>query len=143
MRQTVFAPAWLDELAELRGTLAPAQLAGVTAGFVFRPELWRPLVGHDPSRRWFERLLLTSTLEVWLIGWAPGQETGVHDHGGASGGMTVAEGALVEEIFDLAGPGKGPGEPRLHALASGRRVTHEPGIPVGFPEARVHRVRVG
>jgi rhodanese-related sulfurtransferase/predicted metal-dependent enzyme (double-stranded beta helix superfamily) len=133
MRQTVFEPAWLDELAELRGTLTPAQLAEVTAGFVFRPHLWRPLVHHDPSDRWFERLLLTSCLEVWLIGWTPGQGTTVHDHGGSVGGMTVAEGALVEDVFQRAGPGS--------ARRTNRPVHHEPGIPVGFAETRVHRVR--
>src|SRR2546423_8152404 len=107
MRQTVFEPAWLDDLAEIRGTLTPAQLAEVTAGFVFRPDLWRPLVHHDRARRWFERLLLTSTLEVWLIGWAAGQETSVHDHGGASGGLTVAEGALAQDVLDFTSPGSG------------------------------------
>jgi len=143
MRHTVFAPAWLDELAELRGTLTSAELAEVTAGFVLRPQLWRPLVHHDPSRRWFERLLLTSMLEVWLIGWAPGQETAVHDHGGSSGGMTVAEGVMAEEIFQAAEPAEGRAEIRPHVVATGRRVTHTPGVPVGFPEARVHRVRNG
>jgi len=135
MRHTVFAPAWLDELAELRGTLTSAELAEVTAGFVLRPQLWRPLVHHDPSRRWFERLLLTSMLEVWLIGWAPGQETAVHDHGGSSGGMTVAEGVMAEEIFQAAEPAEGRAEIRPHVVATGRRVTHTPGVPVGFPEA--------
>ena len=133
MQETVFEPAWLDELAELRGTLTAAQLAEVTAGFVFRPDLWRPLACHDPAQRWFERLLLTSTLEVWLIGWAPGQGTTVHDHGGSSGGMTVAEGTLVEQVFEHASP--------TSSLAAGRRLTHEAGVPVGFPEAHVHRVR--
>lgn len=133
MRQTVFEPAWLDELAELRSTLTPAQLAEVTAGFVFRPDLWRPLVNHDPTRRWFEGLLLTSALEVWLIGWAPGQGTPVHDHGGSSGAMTVAEGTLEEEVFERAGPASG--------LAMARCVAHTAGIPVGFPAAHVHRVR--
>ena len=133
MRQTVFEPAWLDELAELRGTLTPAQLAEVTAGFVFRPDLWRPLAHHDPAHRWFERLLLTSALEVWLIGWAPGQGTPVHDHRGAAGGLTVAEGTLVEEIFEYASPASG--------VVASRRRTHEPGLSVGFAEAHVHRVR--
>src|SRR2546422_988772 len=35
MRQTVFEPAWLDELASLRGTLTSAQLAEGTAGVAF------------------------------------------------------------------------------------------------------------
>ena len=133
MRQTVFESAWLDELAALRGTLSPPQLAEVTAGFVFRPDLWRPLVRHDPSSRWFEGLLLTSALEVWLIGWTPGQGTTVHNHGGSSGAMTVAEGTLVEEVFELSGPSSG--------LAMRRRVAHGAGAPVAFPVGHVHRVR--
>jgi predicted metal-dependent enzyme (double-stranded beta helix superfamily) len=140
MRQTVFEPAWLDELAELRGTLTAAQLAEVTAGFVFRSDLWRPLVHHDPSHRWFERLLFTSFLEVWLIGWTPGQGTTVHDHGGSSGAMTVAEGVLVEEVFEHAA-GSSRGTLRLYARRTGHPIEHESGLPVGFPETRVHRVR--
>jgi predicted metal-dependent enzyme (double-stranded beta helix superfamily) len=131
MRQTVFELTWLDELAELRGTLTPAQLAEITAGFVSRPHLWRSLVHHDPASRWFERLLLTGVVEVWLIGWSPGQGTSVHDHGGSSGGMTVAEGSLVEEVFASGATG---------VTASGQ-VVREVGVCVGFREAHVHRVR--
>jgi predicted metal-dependent enzyme (double-stranded beta helix superfamily) len=131
MRQTVLELTWLDELAELRGNLTSAQLAEVTAGFVSRPQLWRSLVHHDPASRWFERLLLTGVVEVWLIGWSPGQGTAVHDHGGSSGGMTVAEGSLAEEVFESSGG----------AVTANGRVIHEAGVSVGFREAHVHRVR--
>jgi predicted metal-dependent enzyme (double-stranded beta helix superfamily) len=133
MRQTVFELTWLDELAELRGILTPAQLAEITAGFVSRPDLWRSLVHHDPASRWFERLLLTSVIEVWLIGWSPGQGTTVHDHGGSSGGMTAAEGSLVEELFEHAGSAS--------SVVANGEVVHDVGVSVGFRERHVHRVR--
>jgi predicted metal-dependent enzyme (double-stranded beta helix superfamily) len=131
MRQTVLELTWLDELAELGEVLTPAQLAEITAGFVSRPQLWRSLVHHDPASRWFERLLLTGVVEVWLIAWSPGQGTAVHDHGGSSGGMTVAEGSLVEEVFESSPTG---------VTATGQ-VVREAGASVGFREAHVHRVR--
>jgi predicted metal-dependent enzyme (double-stranded beta helix superfamily) len=131
MRQTVLELTWLDELAELRGILTPAQLAEITAGFVSRPDLWRPLVHHDPASRWFERLLLTSVIEVWLIGWSPGQGTAVHDHGGSSGGMTVAAGSLVEEVFERG----------ASSVVANGQVIHDAGVSVGFRERHVHRVR--
>jgi predicted metal-dependent enzyme (double-stranded beta helix superfamily) len=163
MRQTVLELTWLDDLAELRGILTPAQLAEITAGFVSRPDLWRPLVHHDPASRWFERLLLTSVIEVWLIGWSPGQGTTVHDHGGSSGGMTVAAGSLVEEIFDHVPSPLPPNEirtppPRFRgdpgfegevarqgqrggSVVANGQVIHEVGVSVGFRERHVHRVR--
>jgi hypothetical protein len=54
------------------------------------------LVRHDPARRWYGRLALTEDVEVWLIGWAPGQGTAPHGHGGASGAFTVLAGELTE-----------------------------------------------
>jgi predicted metal-dependent enzyme (double-stranded beta helix superfamily) len=131
MRQTVLELTWLDELAELREVLTPAQLAEITAGFASRPQLWQPLVHHDPASRWFERLLLTGVVEVWLIGWSPGQGTTVHDHGGSWGGMTVAEGSLVEEVLKSSPAG----------VTANGQVVHEAGASVGFREAHVHRVR--
>jgi len=33
---------------------------------------------------------------VWLLSWVPGQGSGLHDHGGSSGVLTVLDGALTE-----------------------------------------------
>ncbi|OHV36976.1 MULTISPECIES: cysteine dioxygenase [Pseudofrankia] len=80
------------------GHAALGDLAGRLAAASW---LWRPIVRHDPQRRWYTRLLLTGAVEVWLIGWAPGQHTAVHDHGGALGALAVADGAVEEDIHDL------------------------------------------
>lgn len=57
------------------------------------------MIRHTPARRWYERLLLTPHVEVWLIGWAPGQGTLPHDHGDADGALTVTEGTLTEDVY--------------------------------------------
>jgi hypothetical protein len=49
---------------------------------------------HPPSRPWYGRLLLTSRIEIWLIGWSAGQGTRMHDHGGAHGAFAVVAGGF-------------------------------------------------
>lgn len=46
--------------------LASAQLAAITDHLAEEAERWRPIVRHDPDRRWYTRLLGTDTVEVWL-----------------------------------------------------------------------------
>ena len=42
------------------------------------------------------RLLGTELYEAWLLGWAPGQHVGMHDHGDAAGAFLVLAGELRE-----------------------------------------------
>lgn len=51
-----------------------------------------------PSGTERERHQLTKTphLEVWVVNWPPGAETGWHDHGAADGAMVVVEGELID-----------------------------------------------
>jgi predicted metal-dependent enzyme (double-stranded beta helix superfamily) len=118
---------WLDRRAELERPAEPEELIELLVALAARPRLWRPLVRHDPRRRWYERLLLTDAAEVWLIGWAPGQSTSVHDHGGAAGALTAVEGALSEEEFSAD-------------LQLTRRSLHSTGSAAGFAETHIHRV---
>ena len=104
------------------------RLATITAGIAARPGLWRDRVRHDPENRWFERILLNDALEVWLIGWAAGQWTPLHDHAGAEGALTVAEGQLTEVGFS-----DGPGGER-------RRWVHRANTTVAFETSHIHRV---
>ena len=92
-------PSILLQLLEDGPHLDAAGLAELTRQVAGRPSLWRPLLRHDPARRWYERLLLTPRVEVWLIGWAPGQGTHPHDHGEAAGALTVTEGTLTEDVY--------------------------------------------
>jgi len=55
-----------------------------------------PADGISAERRWFTRLRCDDELDVWLISWAPGQATELHDHCGSLGAMTVISGALHE-----------------------------------------------
>jgi predicted metal-dependent enzyme (double-stranded beta helix superfamily) len=125
--QRTLQPISLDSLADLDMPVGPGQLIDLTAALASRPQLWRRLVRHDQETRWYKRLLLTSAVEVWLIGWAAGQSTSVHDHGGAAGALTVVEGALDEEEFDS----------ELRLL---RRGLHRAKTSAGFAPAHVHRI---
>lgn len=46
--------------------------------------------------RWFTRLHADDELDVWLISWAGGHTTELHDHGGSLGALTVVTGVLHE-----------------------------------------------
>ncbi|MEA2682614.1 MAG: hypothetical protein QOK05_942 [Chloroflexota bacterium] len=108
--------------------LSRERLADITAAVADRAEVWRPHVRHQKRRRWFELLLVTEAVEIWLIGWSAGQWTPLHDHGGAFGALTVAEGQLTEVEFP-----DGAGGVRL------RRV-HDAPATVAFETHHVHRV---
>ncbi|HSD23641.1 MAG TPA: cysteine dioxygenase family protein [Solirubrobacterales bacterium] len=64
------------------------------------PWLWGHAVSFDVERRSHRVLYETPHLEIALFGWAAGQDTTFHDHGGASGAAFVCSGLLVEETID-------------------------------------------
>jgi Cysteine dioxygenase type I len=51
----------------------------------------------DPERRSYRRLRSDDTVDIWLIGWATGQATELHDHGESLGALTVVSGVLSEK----------------------------------------------
>lgn len=55
-----------------------------------------PAGGFPRERRWFTRLHADDELDVWLISWAGGHTTELHDHGGSLGALTVLTGVLHE-----------------------------------------------
>ena len=87
----------LEPLALGAGRLTRDELLMVVGRIAADQSLWRPVVRHDPVRRWYGRLHTSPTLEVWLLGWVGGQDTRLHDHGGSSGAFSVVEGTLGEE----------------------------------------------
>jgi predicted metal-dependent enzyme (double-stranded beta helix superfamily) len=93
----------LERLVSRTELFDEQELESITRDLARRVDRWSEVVRHDPNERWYELLLGSDALEVWLIGWAPGQATRIHDHGGAAGAMSVASGTLVETVFDHSG----------------------------------------
>ena len=82
---------------------------------------------HSTSERFYVRLHLDSTLEVWLICWSKQQDTGFHDHNGSRGAVAVTDGALEE---------------RRLAVAAGPTpsVIHSSGTVFSFGSTHIHDV---
>jgi quercetin dioxygenase-like cupin family protein len=76
--------------------LDPAVLADIAAGLACAEPLWRAVVRHEAGERRPVRLLATEDYEVWVIGWSPGQDLDLHDHGESAGVVAVVEGELRE-----------------------------------------------
>ena len=72
------------------------ELGDLARGLAATPEVWASRVRHDPSRRFYERVVVTDTYDAWLIGWSPGQAIPAHDHGSSAGAIVLTEGQLTE-----------------------------------------------
>ncbi|MFJ6720961.1 cysteine dioxygenase [Streptomyces sp. NPDC091259] len=93
-----------------------AEFVGLARSIAADRDQWEHLVRYDATTRWYHRLRTGPGYEVWLLSWVPGQGSGLHDHGGSSGVLTVLEGELTEH-----GP-RGP-----LALAAGAQRVFAPG----------------
>ncbi len=81
-------------VAELRDTLL-AHAADTDA--------WRHLVRHDPDERTYVLLHRDDDVEVYVVCWMPGHDTGFHDHDASAAAITVVDGAVKEERLALTG----------------------------------------
>ena len=106
--------------------LGRAELRELVAGLAADPSSWTHLVRHDPEQRIFECLRLDDDVEVWLICWMPGHDTGFHDHDLSSGAVVVAQGSVVEERLRVGG------EPEVRRCV--------PGDVFDFSPVDIHRV---
>ena len=102
------------------------ELEDVVARLARRPDLWRPLVRHDPAERVYEELVRDNHLTVWLICWMEDHNTGFHDHDRSAGALSVVRGAIREERLVLGG------EPTSRVLSKGRSLA--------FAASDIHRV---
>jgi Cysteine dioxygenase type I len=91
------------------------------------PGRWAALVRRDGGERRFEQLWRDEHVDVWVISWADGNDTGFHDHDVSSGAVAVVEGELVEE--------------RLALGAAPRALRHGAGQTFDFDASHVHRMR--
>lgn len=107
--------------------LSPAELSTLVDELGADPSRWRDRVRHEPGAdRVCVELRRDDTVEVWLICWLPGHDTGFHDHDDCAAAITVVEGAVREERLSLSG-----------AIGA----TYRPGDTVTVPARAIHRVR--
>lgn len=107
--------------------LSPAALQQLVDELAAAPDGWRDRVRHEPGAdRVCIELRRDDSVEVWLICWLPGHDTGFHDHDDAAAAITVVEGAVREERLSLQG-----------AVGT----TYRPGDTVTVPSRAIHRVR--
>ena len=71
-------------------------LRGIVQDVAADPSQWRPLVQHGPERH-FACYSRDAEVEVWVVSWGPGHDTGFHDHDDSAAAIVVAEGEIREQ----------------------------------------------
>ena len=103
-----------------------AELRDLVTRIAADPATWRPHVRHGTPERHFEQLWRDDHVDVWVITWTNGNDTGFHDHDVSRGAVAVVEGEITEERLVLGGP------PRL--------LPHAAGDTFDFDASHVHRM---
>ena len=104
-----------------------AELRALVAAIAAEPGSWRAFVRLDAARRQFEQLWRDGHVDIWVISWMNGHDTGFHDHDMSSGAVAVVDGEVVEERLVLGGG------------TVARR--HPAGNVFDFDASHVHRMR--
>ena len=102
------------------------ELRALVTRLAAEPERWRPLVRAGVPDRHFEQLWRDDQVDVWVISWTRGNDTGFHDHDVSRGAVAVVEGEIVEE--------------RLVVGGVPRRIRHTAGQTFDFDASHVHRM---
>jgi predicted metal-dependent enzyme (double-stranded beta helix superfamily) len=79
------------------------ELAELVESLAARPESWGDEVTHAGGRRHYASIYRDEYVDIWLICWSPGNDTGWHDHDVSSGAVRVVQGALVESNLRIGG----------------------------------------
>jgi quercetin dioxygenase-like cupin family protein len=107
--------------------LQPAELAATLSTWADKEQDWAPLVRHDQQERTYQLLHRDADVEVYLVCWMPGHDTGFHDHDHSAAAITVVEGAITEERLAITGAVKrtlDKGDTVTIAREAIRRVRH-------------------
>jgi predicted metal-dependent enzyme (double-stranded beta helix superfamily) len=101
-------------------------LRRLVSGIAADPAAWRQLVNFDADHRHYAQLWRDDHLDVWVISWMNGHDTGFHDHDLSNGAVAIVEGELVEERLAIGGPP--------------RRQRYRAGSSFDFDASHVHRM---
>jgi hypothetical protein len=101
-------------------------LRALVAGIAADPSSWRALVDFNAEHRHYAQLRRDDQVDVWVISWMNGHDTGFHDHDVSSGAVAIVEGELVEERLAVGSPP--------------HRRCYRAGQTFGFDASLVHRM---
>jgi predicted metal-dependent enzyme (double-stranded beta helix superfamily) len=104
-----------------------AELRELVTRIAADAQRWQPLVSHENGDRHFEQLWRDDHVDVWVISWGTGNDTGFHDHDVSRGAVAVVQGEIVEERLVVGGPP--------------RRLARRAGETFDFDASHVHRMR--
>lgn len=123
--------SWISDHVPVNTDLTPAALGAIAGALRAEESLWRAEVRHDENERFYAQLYRDPNIDVWLICWIAGQDTGYHDHDRSAGGVVVCDGILCEDFFVRGADGWIREETRAH----------EPGGSFTFDSTYIHGVR--
>jgi hypothetical protein len=103
------------------------ELRALVAQIAADPAQWRHLVRHTTAERTFEQFRRDQHVDIWVISWTSGSDTGFHDHDLSRGAVAVVDGEVIEERLVLGGPP--------------RELLHRAGDVFDFDASHVHRMR--
>ena len=83
--------------------LSPRELQSLVDDLAQRPELWRAGVAFSDESRHYVSLYRDEHVDVWLLCWTRGNDTGWHDHDISSGAVRVVQGAINEHNPRIGG----------------------------------------
>lgn len=125
-------PAELGFLAEIDRQLHAPALADISSRIV-ESGLWRHYVAVCEEYRDYRLVFENDYVDIWVLSWLPGQETGFHDHDISEVGICVAEGAIREHHMHVYQPDTShvirPGETQEGPFGYIHRVEHFEGEP--------------
>ena len=122
---------WLGLHVPAEVDLEQQALADLARQLHAEEDLWRPHVRLSTDERHYVQLYRDPNVDIWLICWTDGQETGYHDHDRSKGGVVVCEGAVFEDYFQRGEDG----------WIRERTNRHEAGGAFDFDETYIHGVR--
>src|SRR5919197_2958171 len=114
-------------IRDLDHDLDRVELRELVKAIAADPQQWRPLVHHGTTGRTFEQLWRDQYVDIWVISWTNGSDTGFHDHDLSRGAVAVVDGEVIEE--------------RLVVGGLPRELHHRAGDVFDFDASHVHRMR--
>ena len=70
------------------------ELAELVENLASHPDLWRGQVAYSGGRRQYASIHRDEYVDIWLICWSPGNDTGWHDHDISAGAVRVVGGSI-------------------------------------------------